>query len=168
MLRRRLWGRREVSLKVKMKSFSAVVLPVLMNGTTSWVLTRTEEKRLDVFKMGMLRSRVGVRWDDFVRNFDIRERMCQSPVSLKLRRARLKWFGHVVRMGDERQVRRITKAEMEGRRPVGRPGTRWKDVIRRDLESSGLCVEQAASESRNRDRWEDNVRASCDYNAAGS
>ena len=116
----------------------------------------------------MLRTIVGVRWDDFVRNTDIRERLCQPPVSLKLRRARLKWFGHVERMGDERQVRRITKAEMEGRRPVGRPRTRWKDVIRRDLESSGLSVEEAASEARDRDRWKDIVRASCDYNAAGS
>ena len=35
MLRRRLWGRREVSLKVKMKIFNAVVLPVLMYGPTS-------------------------------------------------------------------------------------------------------------------------------------
>ena len=103
-----------------------------------------------------------------MRNIDIRERLCQSPVSLKLRRTILKSFGHVERMGDERQVRRITKAEMEGRRPVGRPRTRWKDVIRRDLESSGLSVEQAALEARDRDRWKDIVRASCDCNAAGS
>ena len=63
----------------------------------------------------MLRSIVAVRWDDFVRNIDIREGLCQSPVSLELRRTRLKWFGHVERMGDERQVRRITNAEIEGR-----------------------------------------------------
>ena len=168
MLRRRLWGRREISLKVKMKIFNAVVLPVLMYGATSWALTRTEERRLDAFEMGMLRSIVGVRWDDFVRNVDIRESLCQPPVSLKLRRARLKWFGHVERMGDERQVKKIMNAEMEGRRPVGRPRTRWRDVIQRDLESTGLRMEQATLEARDRDRWRNIVRASCDYNAAGS
>ena len=110
----------------------------------------------------MLRSILGVRWDDFVRNIDLRKRLCQSPVSLELRCARLKWFGHVERIGDERQVRRIMKAEIEGRRPVGRHRTRWKDVIRRDLESNGLSVEQAPSEARGRDRWNDIVRASCD------
>ena len=162
MLRRRLWGRREVSLKVKMKIFNAVVLPVLMYGATSWALTRTEEKRLDAFEMGMLRSIVGVRWDDFVRNIDIRERLCQSPVSLKLRRARMKWFGHVNKTGGERQLRRIMNAEMEGSRPVGRPQTRLKDVNRRDLERSGLSMEQAAMEARDRDRRNNTERASCD------
>ena len=81
----------------------------------------------------MLRDIAGVRWDDFVRNVDIRGRLCQPPVSLKLRRARLKWFDHVQRMGDEREVKRIMNAEMEGRRPVGRPRTRWRDFIGRNL-----------------------------------
>ena len=71
--------------------------------------------------MGVLKSIVRVSWYDFVRNTDTREKLCQSPVSLKLKRARLKWFGHDERMSDERQVRRITSAEMEGRRSVARP-----------------------------------------------
>ena len=168
MLRARMWGRREISLKVKMKVFNAIVLPVLMYGATAWALTRTEEARLDAFEMGMLRSIVGVRWDDFVRNVDIREMLSQPPVSLKLRKARMKWFGHLERMSDERQVKRISQAEMQGRRPAGRPRTRWRDVLRRDLECSGLSLEEAAAEALDRDRWKRIVRASCDYNAAGS
>ena len=84
MLRRILWGRSENSLKVKMKILNTVVLPVMMYGGTSLALTRTEERRLDAFEMGMLRSLVGVRWDDFVRNVDIRESLCHPPVSLML------------------------------------------------------------------------------------
>ena len=167
-LRRRLWGRRDVSLKVKMKVFNTVVLPVLLYGATTWALTKTEEKRLDAFEMRMLRCIMGVRWDDFVRNEDIRARLCQPPVSMKLRRARLKWFGHVERMGEERQVKGVMNAVMEGRRPVGRPRTRWKDVLRRDLRSSGLSLGEAAAEAQDRDRWKTIVQASCDYSAAGS
>ena len=110
MLRRRLWGRIETSLKMKMKIFNAVVLPVLMQGAISLALTRTEERRLDAFEVGMLRCKVEVRWDDFVRNVDIWESLCQPPVSLKLRRARVKWLGHIERMGDERQVKKIMNA----------------------------------------------------------
>ena len=168
MLRPRLWGRRDVSLKVKMKVFNAVVLPVLLYGATAWALTRTEEKRLDAFEMGMLRSITGVRWDDYVRNADIRARLGQPPVSMKLRKARLKWFGHVERMGEERQVKRIFEAEMQGRRPVGRPRTRWKDVLLRDLDGSGLSIQEAAADALDRDRWREIVLASCDFNAAGS
>ena len=43
--------------------------------------------------------------------------------------------------------------EMEGRRLVGTPRTRWKDVIRGDLESSGLTLEQAAEEARDGKTW---------------
>ena len=168
MLRQRMWGRREISLKVKMKVFNAILMPVLLYGATAWALTKTEEKRLDAFEMGMLRNILGVRWDDFVRNADIREMLGQAPVSLKLRNARMKWFGHVERMGEDRQVKRIMQAGMQGRRPVGRPRTRWKAVLRRDLEPSGLSLEEAAIEARDRDRWRRIVQASCDYNAAGS
>ena len=167
-LRQRLWRRREISLTVKMKVFNAIVLPVLLYGATAWALTQTEQNRLDALEMGMLRTIAGVRWDDFIRNVDIRERLRQPPVSVKLRKARLKWFGHVERMGDGRQVNRIMNATMEGRRPVGRPRTRWRDVIGRDLGASGLSVEEARLEARDRDRWRDVVLASCAYNAAGS
>ena len=67
-------------------------------------------------------------------------------MSLKLRKTRLKWFGHVERMGDLRQVKRITNATIEGRRPVGRPRMRWRDVLARYLDGDGLSVEEARLE----------------------
>ena len=118
--------------------------------------------------MRMLRNSTGVRWDYLVRNEDIRERLCQAPVSINLRRTRLKWFRQVERMGGERQVKRIMNAETEGRRLVGRPQTRWKDILRRDLTSSGLSLGEAAAEALDRDSCRTIVRASCDFNAAGS
>ena len=45
--------------------------------------------------------------------------------------------------------------EIGGIKPVRRPRTRWKDVIRRNLASSGPSMEQAAFESRNRDILEE-------------
>ena len=71
-----------------MKIFGAIVLPVMLYGAKAWTLTRTEENRLDVLEMGMLRSIVVVRWDDFVLNSEIRESLRQPPVTLKLKRAR--------------------------------------------------------------------------------
>ena len=55
-------------------------------------VTIPEERRLDAFGNGMLRSIVGVRWNVFVRNADIRE---------MISRARMKWFGYLEGMGDE-------------------------------------------------------------------
>ena len=151
-----------------MKIFNIIVLPVLLYGATAGALTKTEEKRLDAFEMGMLRSILGVRWDDFVRNADFKDMLGQPPVSLKLRKARMKWFGHVKRINEERQVKQVMQEEMQGRRPAGRPRTRWRDVLRRDLEETSLSLEEAAVEALDRDRWRRIVLASCDYNVAGS
>ena len=72
------------------------------------------ETLFDAFEIGMLRSTVGVRWVDFMRNSEITEMLGQPPVSLKLRKARMKFSGHAERMNEERQVKRVMQAEMQG------------------------------------------------------
>ena len=46
---------------------------------------------------------------------------------------RMRWVGHVARMGEERGVYRVLVGKPEGRRPLGRPRRRWVDNIRTDL-----------------------------------
>jgi len=46
---------------------------------------------------------------------------------------RMRWAGHVVRMGEERGVYRVLVGKPEGRRSLGRPRRRWVDNIRMDL-----------------------------------
>ena len=82
-----------------MMLFNAVVIQALLYGATEWALTLTEVKGLDAFDMRMLRNIIELKWDDFVRNNHISERLCQRLASIKLRRASLKCFGHVERMG---------------------------------------------------------------------
>ena len=99
MLRQRMSGRREIKLKMKMNEFYATVIPVLLHGLTVWSPTNTEEMRVYAFEMGKLMNTLGLYWDDFVRNKDIRDMLCQAPVSLNLRRVRMKGFENVERMG---------------------------------------------------------------------
>ena len=47
---------------------------------------------------------------------------------------RMRWVGHVARMGEERGVCRVLVGKPEGRRPLGRPRRRWVDNIRMDLQ----------------------------------
>ena len=148
--------------ETEIKIFNAIVLLGLLYGARAW-----EENMLDALEMGMLRSFAGIRWDDFACNADIKERLNQPPVSLKLRRVKLKWFVHVGRMADEMQVKIIMNATMKGRRPVGRSSTRWKDVLARHLDYSGFSVEEMRLEARDRDQWRYIVLASSDSNTTG-
>jgi hypothetical protein len=46
---------------------------------------------------------------------------------------RMRWAGHVARMGEKRNAYRILVGMPEGNRPLGRPRHRWVDNIKIDL-----------------------------------
>ena len=46
---------------------------------------------------------------------------------------RMRWVGHVARMGEERGVYRVLVGKPDGKRPLGRPNCRWVDNIGMDL-----------------------------------
>jgi hypothetical protein len=50
---------------------------------------------------------------------------------------RMRWAGHVARMGEKRNAYRLLVEKPEGRRALGRPRRRWLDNIRMDLVEVG-------------------------------
>ena len=53
---------------------------------------------------------------------------------------RMRWAGHVARMGENRGVHRVLVGKSEGKRPLGRPRRRWEDNIKIDLQEVGGVV----------------------------
>jgi hypothetical protein len=47
---------------------------------------------------------------------------------------RLRWFGHIQRMEDDRMVKILTNWKPFGKRPAGRPKNRWIEGILKDME----------------------------------
>jgi hypothetical protein len=50
---------------------------------------------------------------------------------------RMRWAGHVERMGETRNAYRILVRNPERKRPLGRPRCRWVDNIKMDLREIG-------------------------------
>jgi hypothetical protein len=46
---------------------------------------------------------------------------------------RMRWAGHVARVGEERKVYKVSVGKAEGKRPLERTRCRWKDEIRMDV-----------------------------------
>jgi hypothetical protein len=46
---------------------------------------------------------------------------------------RMRWAGHVARMGEDTGVHRVLVGKPEVERPLGRPRRRWEDNIKMDL-----------------------------------
>ena len=51
---------------------------------------------------------------------------------------RMRWAGHVARMGEERGLYRVLVGKPEVKRPLGIPRRRWVDNIRTDLQEVGV------------------------------
>jgi hypothetical protein len=55
----------------------------------------------------------------------------------QIKSRRMRWAGHVARMGEGRNVYRVLVGKPEGERPLERPRRRWEDGIKMDLEETG-------------------------------
>jgi hypothetical protein len=64
-----------------------------------------------------------------VRNVTIREELEQKPSVEQIKKRHLQWYGHVMRMAEERKPRQILGARPIGKRGRGRPRKTWEDVI---------------------------------------
>jgi hypothetical protein len=66
---------------------------------------------------------------------------------------RMRWAGHVVRMGEGRGVYRGLVGKPERKRPLGRPRCRWEDKIKMDIHEVGCGVMDWIGLAQDRDRW---------------
>jgi len=73
----------------------------------------------------------------------IRDLLGLDPVSLTIKRGRLRWFGHVERKDDADWLKQCMKMEFEGTWQRGRPRKTWSDCVNADMESFGLSCEDA-------------------------
>jgi len=83
-----------------------------------------------------------------------------SPNNGRVIKSRImRWAGHVARMGDRRGVFRVLVWKPEGKRPLGRPRSRWEDNNKMDLQEVGYGGMDWIELAQDRNRWQKLVKA---------
>ena len=68
-----------------------------------------------------------------------------------IKKQRLNWLGHVERMAEDSNVKKIERWKPMSKRPTGRPKLRWEDDVLEDIRSMNVCNWKDVTQ--NRDRW---------------
>lgn len=131
-----VWSRTYLSIKTKMRIFNAAVIPVLLYGAESWCLLEADARMLEVFQMRCLRKILGVSLLERLTNVSIQRKCLHQPdIKTQIRKARLRWAGHVLRMDPTRIVRQswIYKVPPDWKCPPKAPKKTWSKMVQQDL-----------------------------------
>jgi hypothetical protein len=124
-----------------------------------------------VSENGVLRGIFGPKRDEVTgerTKFDNEElRILYSSTNIirQIKSRRMKWAGHVARMGGDSKVYRVLVGKPEGKRPFGRPKRGWEDRIRMDLGEIGCGSVDWIQLVQDRDRWRAVVNAAMNLRA---
>jgi hypothetical protein len=77
-----------------------------------------------------------------------------SPIVIRITKTRrMRWAGHVVRMGETRNAYKILVGKHERKSPIGRPRLRSEDNVEIGLREIGLEGEHWINLAHDRDWW---------------
>ena len=155
-----IWRQQKLSLQTKLRLYTSLVLSVVLYGSETWTLRKSDSDRLQSFHMTSQRRILGIRWFEHVTNASIQETTGLMNLSLIIANRCHDLFGHVCRLPPETPVRRALqlctdifngdRPTPEWKRPRGRPRRSWLQQIEEDF---GAPISVAYIAAQDRSSW---------------
>jgi hypothetical protein len=142
--------------------YKSIILPVVLYGCETWFLTIKEEHRLGVLENRVLRRIFGLKRDEVtgewrkLHNEELHI-LYFTNIIRQIKSMRMRWAGHVARVGEKRNVYKVLKGNAEGKIPLGRPRRRWEDSMRMNLRETVWGSVEWIQLAQDRDLWRDLV-----------
>ncbi|KAK3565347.1 hypothetical protein QTP86_007134 [Hemibagrus guttatus] len=144
----------ELSRKAKLSIYQSIYVPTLTYGHELCVMTERVRSWIQVAEMSFLRRVARSSLRDRVRSSVTQEELGVDPLLLHIKRGQLRWLGHLFWMPPGRLPGEVFRACPTGRRPRGRPRTRWRDYVSQlAWERLGVPPEELEEVSGEREVW---------------
>jgi len=117
-----LLSSRLLSKNLKIKIYRTIISPVVLYGCEAWSLTLREERKLRVFENSVLRRIFGSRRDEVTGEWgrlhseELSDLYSSPSIVRVIKSRRMRWAGHVARMGEEMGAYRFLVGKPEGKR----------------------------------------------------
>jgi len=156
-----LLSSRLLSKNLKTKLYGTIILPVVLYGCEAWSLKLREERKLMMFENMVLRRTFGPRRDEVTGewrrlHYDELIDLYPSPNIVRvIKSRRMRWAGHVARMGEERGCIRSWWGNRRERDHWGELGADGWIILGRISRSWDVCIFYMDWNglAQDRDRW---------------
>ncbi len=130
---------RRISTKLKIKTIDSYIKSIFLYNSEIWTLTQKVEESIDIFQRTLLRRILGIYWQDKVTNEELYERANTNKWSKDIKKRRLKWLGHLLRLPEDTTARQaLQEAFRPVNRPRGRPKTTWISLVTKELKEMNI------------------------------
>jgi hypothetical protein len=129
---------------VSLEFFIDIILlaPIVWYGAESWMMTKKEEQALLIFERKIFRIISGPKYENGEwksrTNRELKEMNKGENLVKWIKGQRIRWLGHLERMGKDRMPQKIFTQELQGMRRRGRPRKGWKEEVERDFQVLGV------------------------------
>ena len=138
------------------KSEDLTLRPKVTYASKIRVLKESTINKLMSFERKIMRKILGpTRSDDgywkIKTNQEINDILKGQNIIGFIEKQRRNWSGHVERMTEDNNVKKIKRRKSMSKRPIGRPKLRWEDDVLEDTKS--MNVRNWRNVAKSRDRW---------------
>ena len=148
-LNKRVWQNIHLTMNTRLKVNQAYVTSILLCESETWTPSARQEAKLNTFHLRCLRQILGITWQDRIINTTVLEKAKCSSIYAIFNQRRLRWLGHIYRMGKGRIPEDLLYVELEkGTRKTGCSLVRFKDICIRDMKSAAIEIKSWGSPSK--------------------
>ena len=149
--------------------YRSVVQPIVTYASETWVLKDSSIQKLMIFERKILRKIFGpTRENQLWRvktNDELDELIKHQNIINHIKALRLSWFGHIQRMPDSTNVKKIYKWTLLTTRLKGRPKQRWEDNIMQDIRQ--MKIKNWTASVQDRATWKNIVEKAKTFKGGG-
>jgi hypothetical protein len=151
-----------ISKKLKVRLKNTIIDKTLTYASETWTLTKRDRKQLNIFERKVYRRILGPVYDNekenwrILTNKEIYARVKNPTIIETIRLNRLRWFGHVQIMEENRIPKKVLYMNLGTTRLRGRPRNRRQGEVREDGQTVG--GEGWQEKVHNREEWKKLLR----------